>query len=347
MILCGNLPLIEITDPSRGPGDSYSFSAIVRNGVATIHQLQPRTTGPTLAEAVAAFSDTLEAWGTRRVYAGTLRSLLAQLGQATAVASLSAPETAAPISAWFTERWGDRAASTYNRNLDALRSAFGYWRDQGWLTGDPTRALRRRRRPVDRTRALSRTDMEQLLAREDVALREKTLWRMLYETAARAAEVLALDVEDLDLHNRRSRVRRKGGAVDVIVWQTGTARLLPRLLDGRRSGPVFVTERRARLPLAAGDLEPARGAARLSYRRAAELFERYTAGWTLHQLRHSALTHAAEAGANTSTLLAYSGHTSVASLARYARVSPEALGRWQAGRDPAGRRPGGAGRGRD
>ncbi|WP_281286848.1 tyrosine-type recombinase/integrase [Nonomuraea turkmeniaca] len=55
---------------------------------------------------------------------------------------------------------------------------------------------------------------------------------------------------------------------------------------------------------------------------------------TLHQLRHSALTHAAEDGANTSTPLAYSGHTSVASLARYARVSPEALARWQEGRGP-------------
>ena len=45
-----------------------------------------------------------------------------------------------------------------------------------------------------------------------------------------------------------------------------------------------------------------------------------------HQLRHSALTHAAEAGANTATLLAYSGHTSVASPARYARISPQGAG---------------------
>src|SRR5690606_18479412 len=49
------------------------------------------------------------------------------------------------------------------------------------------------------------------------------------------------------------------------------------------------------------------------------------------------LTHATEEGANTSTLLAYSGHTSAASLARYARVSPEGPTRWQAGRDPARR----------
>jgi integrase len=57
-----------------------------------------------------------------------------------------------------------------------------------------------------------------------------------------------------------------------------------------------------------------------------------------HQLRHSALTHAAEAGANTATLLAYSGHTSVTSPARYARISPKALARWQQRRDPAWRR---------
>jgi integrase len=75
------------------------------------------------------------------------------------------------------------------------------------------------------------------------------LWRMLYETAARSAEMLALDVEDLDLLNRRAKVRRKGGAADVIVWQTGTARLLSRLLKDRKSGLVFITERKVRVQL--------------------------------------------------------------------------------------------------
>lgn len=37
-------------------------------------------------------------------------------------------------------------------------------------------------------------------------------------------------------------------------------------------------------------------------------------------------------------LMAYSGHTSVASLAKYARISPDRLTAWQAGRDPASRR---------
>ena len=33
------------------------------------------------------------------------------------------------------------------------------------------------------------------------------------------------DVEDLDLANRRAKMRRKGGAAGSIVWQTGTHQL--------------------------------------------------------------------------------------------------------------------------
>jgi integrase len=37
---------------------------------------------------------------------------------------------------------------------------------------------------------------------------EKTLWRMLYETAARAGESLALNIEDLDLDAHRGAGRK-------------------------------------------------------------------------------------------------------------------------------------------
>jgi integrase/recombinase XerC/integrase/recombinase XerD len=61
-------------------------------------------------------------------------------------------------------------------------------------TIDLTAALRRCKRGADRSRALSRADVDRLLSREDVALRDKVLWSMLYETAARSTDVLRLDV---------------------------------------------------------------------------------------------------------------------------------------------------------
>jgi integrase/recombinase XerD len=60
-------------------------------------------------------------------------------------------------------------------------------------------------------------------------------------------------------------------------------------------------------------------------------------GWTLHQLRHSMLTHEAENDTNTPTLLARSRHASVRSLERYARPGPEAVARHVAATDPADR----------
>jgi len=304
--------------------------------MGTVHALAGRET-VTLDDAVSAYLATLagpESAGTRRVYSGVLRALVAEYGADADPAAL----TARQVAEWFAGRWGERKPSTWNVALDALRSACRYWRDQHWLADDPTSLLRRRGRAPDRSRALSRADVEALLTREDISIRERTLWRLLYETAARSAEVLRLDVGDLDLPNRCAKVRRKGGAVDVIAWQTGTARLLPRLLKGRKSGPLFLTDRRARVELPPGDIDPASGRARLSYRQAAQLFTEASGGATLHQLRHSALTHDAEDGASTPMLMAKSGHTSVASLARYARPSAEALIRWQAQRDPARRR---------
>ena len=92
-------------------------------------------------------------------------------------------------------------------------------------------------------------------------VRDKTLWWLRYESAARAGEVLALDIDDLDLPRRRAVVIGKGGRAELIGWESRTARLLPRHLAGREQGPLFLTDLApapARQP-AAADLDPASG----------------------------------------------------------------------------------------
>ena len=138
--------------------------------------------------------------------------------------------------------------------------------------------------------------------------------------------------------NRRARVRRKGGAIDVIVWQTGTARLLPRLLRGRKTGPVFVTERRARVQLPA--VRPGPGRARPAELPAGRghLQGRLRRRDPAPLRRGARSTHDAEDGTGTPMPMARSGAHLGTVAAQYARVSGEALRRHQAGRDPARRR---------
>ncbi|MGH9008734.1 MAG: tyrosine-type recombinase/integrase [Acidimicrobiia bacterium] len=296
--------------------------------------------GKTVAEAAEAFLARDMPATTRRSYAQTMGRLAAGHGDL-AVAALDG----VVLDAWAAAAWGRCAPATWNRHVATLRSFTAFARRKGWLATDPAGVLERRREPADRTKAIAASSLERLFRRSDVAIREKCLWRLLYETAARAEEVLSADVTDLDVENKRLRVVRKGGDTDWLFFQSGSARLLPRLVGDRDAGPVFLAERRpapARAP-ASVDLCPLTGRGRLSYERAEYLFKQRSLkvakqGWTLHQLRHSALTHLAEAGVSLPLLMAKSGHQSLRSLQRYARPGAVAVAAVTAAHDPARRR---------
>ncbi len=264
----------------------------------------------------------------------TVRSYRQTLQALTGALAGESP-SAEQIEAVLRLRWGTAAPATWNRHVATVRSFLAYAERHRLLPNIDVRSGRRRE-PEDRTRAIGSVELERIWALR-VPVREKALWRLLYETAARASEALSLNVEDLDLPNRSAAITGKGGRRDYVFWQTPTARLLPHLVAGREHGPLFVTDRRARVLLAAGDVCPQTGRARLSYRRAAELFAHHT-GRTLHQLRHSALTHLAEDGVNGPLLMAVSRHQSLRSLQRYARPGPAAVARLSAQRDPEQRR---------
>jgi site-specific recombinase XerD len=275
----------------------------------------------------------------RRVYALALQRLVAHLGPDTAVRQI----TSGLLTQFMTTTYSHLAAASWNRVVATLGSFFAYTTRQGWTACSPALGLERRHLRVDRSmdaqrRAIPATELLAFLGGEH-ALREKALWWLLYETAARANEVLALDVEHLDLAHRRALVLAKSGQAELIGWETTTARLLPRLLRGRTHGPLFLAAigpAPARQP-ALADRDPVTGHARLSYRRAAQLFTVASRGWTLHQLRHSRLTHLAEAGVQLPLLLAKSRHTSLTSLAVYARPTFEAVAAATARLDPARR----------
>jgi integrase len=291
----------------------------------------------TLGSAVAAFLAQPDlAASTRRSYQQTLDRLERALGSDQPSATLTTNQVTAAVTA----AWDGCAPATWNRHVATVRSFTSYCRRRRSLTDDLAAGLDRRVEPADRTKAIPLPQLERLWRHDDIAVREKALWRFLYETAGRAAEVLSINVEDLDLDNKRVRVRSKGGDLDWLHFQTGSARLLPRLIAGRTHGPLFLADRApapSRAP-AAIDRCPETGRARLSYRRAEALFRQASGGWTLHQLRHSALTHLAEQNVSLPLLMAKSRHASLRSLQRYARPGAEAVAALTAATDPARRR---------
>ena len=298
-----------------------------------------------LGDAVARFLDRYrDEKGTRVTYAKTLARLLAAAG-GTAFVTEAGPQAYAAV----LSRWDGRAPATWNKHLAALRSFAAYAIRQEWITADPARHLERRKITQRGDKAVPLARLEALFTDDRHALRERVLWRLMYDTAARAGEILTLDIGDLDTEFRRARTRGKGGDTEYLHWATATARLLPRLLAGRTAGPVFLASRRSpasgKRARALTGIDPASGRGRLSYPRAEYLFKQasalhdsHGAGWTLHQLRHSALRHLAASGRSAPELQAKSRHKHLATLGHYVRLGEEPSARITADNDPLARR---------
>jgi integrase len=237
--------------------------------------------GVTLGEAARDFlaREDLDA-ATIRSYGQTLRRLCLAVGERLPLASLTADQ----VARVFATAWGGAAAKTWNRHRSAVRS-FGAW---AALT-DLTVSVDRRAETRARVSVLGPAQLDPLWSGPEFSLRERTLWRLLHESGAGPGAVLSLNVEDLDLDDRRARVGETW-----VNWRAETARLLPQLLGGRTRGPVFLADRRpgpGRMPTSA-DLCPETGRRRLSYERAEYLFKQATKsldpasdGYTLRQLK--------------------------------------------------------------
>lgn len=141
-----------------------------------------------------------------------------------------------------------------------------------------------------------------------------TAMAVLTFTGIRAGELLALDADDVILHQpTRLRVLRKGGRhVQVVDVSTVAAEALERHLNGRRSGPLLMS-RTGRRWSYSGLSRALRTVARRS------LPEQFAARFHVHALRASFIRLALEADMSLWRVVAAAGHHDPRHTLRYAR----------------------------
>jgi hypothetical protein len=206
------------------------------------------------------------------------------------LALLDRDDTAPKLAAAVAHRALHAQARTVNRELSALRSAIAWWQRQRWIGTDPTAALRQVEAGLLPLPPLTDAQRAALFS-APAGLREQALWHLLQDSGAPTETVLGLDAGAVDVAGQRAR----SASGDLLEFGPEAGELLRWLLAGRRTGPVFRTDRRAPAGTAPPDLCPLTGRGRMSYRRAAEIFTEVTRpldaagrGWMLHQLRRRA-----------------------------------------------------------
>ena len=157
--------------------------------------------------------------------------------------------------------------------------------------------------------------------------RDRAILELFYAAGIRLGELVALDLEDVNLADRVVRVMGKGRKERIVPFnQKAAAALRAWLKDGLalRANP------KVHIPRSKSQGEPlfvnARGG-RLTGRSVQRLVARYVStcssrfGISPHALRHSFATHLLQAGADLRAIQELLGHVQLSTTQRYTHVN--------------------------
>lgn len=132
--------------------------------------------------------------------------------------------------------------NTQHGTARALRAWCNFLVREGDMAESPMRRVRMPRLEIEPLPALSKEDVQALLA-VCLAGRDRCLLMALLDTGCRAGEFVALDVEDVDMGTGAVQVRRgKGGKPRIVYLGAKTRRLLLRYLRERSAtGALWVS----------------------------------------------------------------------------------------------------------
>ena len=217
--------------------------------------------------------------------------------------------------------------SSIVRALSSVRAFHAYCLAEGEAERNPAAGIVRPKLPKRLPRPLSVDEVGRLLdaPRADTApgLRDRAFLELLYGAGLRVSELVAIDVDDLDLEEGAVRVLGKGGKErDVPIGRYSREaleaylhRARPELATARSRAALFLNQRGGRLTRQGVTLLLSRAAVAAGIRRKL----------SPHVLRHSFATHLLEGGADVRVVQELLGHASVATTQIYTLVTARHL----------------------
>ena len=218
-------------------------------------------------------------------------------------------------------------ASSVARTLAAVRSLHRFLLREGDTDTDPAELISRPRVPRNLPRPLTVDEVGALVAapagEEPAALRDRAMLETLYGAGLRISELVALDVDDVDLDEGSVLATGKGskqrvvplGRYAVRALESYLVRSRPALARPRSGAALFLNQRGGRLTRQ-GCTNVIKAAARR-----AGIKKRVTP----HMLRHSFATHLLDGGADVRVVQELLGHASVATTQIYTLVTKDRL----------------------
>lgn len=224
---------------------------------------------------------------------------------------------------------GRLKASTVSRKLSALRSFFKYLVTQGYCQSNPLLLVDRPKTrqplpkflPVDEAMSV----MDRPRGADERSLRDRAMLEVLYGGGLRVAELVGLDLGDLDLEQGLVRVLGKGRKERIVPMGRKAVEALDDYMPHRHTlvGRDGVSDPEAVFLSRLGRRITARRVQQIVDFEVRESGARRRA--SPHDLRHSCATHLLDSGADLRAIQEMLGHASLSTTQRYTHVTVDSL----------------------
>ncbi len=234
---------------------------------------------------------------------------------------------------------GGLGPRSVQRRLSALRTFYGFLIREGLATHNPAIDVRAPKAARRLPHTLDVDQMGRLLAlKPEGALptRDLAIMELFYSSGLRLAELVGLDLFDLDLKDRTVRVLGKGSKTRIMPVGTQAVSALQRWLKERSTlaavgeSAVFLNRRGRRLGARSVQLLVARHAKA----------QGLAVGVHPHLFRHSFATHLLESSRDLRAVQELLGHASISSTQIYTHLDFQHLARTYESSHPRARRRG-------
>jgi integrase/recombinase XerC/integrase/recombinase XerD len=220
----------------------------------------------------------------------------------------------------MNELSNDWEASTVSARQAAIKSFFKWLEDAGKIEYNPADGLGCVRQKQALPRPIPKADLDKIFAEvKSLKIVPRTYFWALRDLGLRASEGINLDVEDIYWEKGQESVRVKGkGNRERLIpfnWNMGCTQHLKRLCNQQKTGPLFTTGQKER---ATYDW---------AYYWWSKLMKECDMDYTIHQLRHTAITEWVRSGMNILAVRRMAGHRLLSTTERYIEVTNEDIRR--------------------
>ena len=229
-----------------------------------------------------------------------------------------------------------KARASVARKLSGLKTFVRYLRREAVIGHDPTALAVAPRRDHTIPVFLSEPEITRLIETPDtgdpLGRRDRAILELFYASGLRLSELVAVDLEDINLSGRMVRVMGKGRKQRLLPFNQSAAAAIRAWMKDRVQLVAPRRKTEGRRPKAAGDplFVNYRGT-RLTERSVDRLLRKYVAqcstrmGISPHALRHSFATHLLQRGADLRAIQELLGHAALGTTQRYTHVNAAQL----------------------